>query len=137
MGPLSIILIAAAILILLIVLLRNIRIVPQSKAFVLERLGAYYKTWSVGLHVKVPFIDRISARVSLKENFLDFPPQPVITKDNVTIMIDTVVFYQITDPKLYTYGITDPPLPEIIRGVRASSIRIESTSSTIQKVCPR
>lgn len=110
MGEFTIILIAAAILILVIVLLRNIRIVPQSKAFVVERLGAYYKTWGVGLHVKVPFIDRISSRVSLKENILDFPPQPVITKDNVTIMIDTVVFYQITDPKLYTYGITDPQM---------------------------
>ncbi len=98
------------VLVIIILLLRNIRIVPQSKAYVIERLGAYYKTWGVGLHVKMPFIDRISARVSLKENFLDFPPQPVITKDNVTIMIDTVVFYQITDPKLYTYGITDPKM---------------------------
>ena len=101
---------AIVILVIIILLLRNIRIVPQSKAYVIERLGAYYKTWGVGLHVKTPFIDRISARVSLKENFLDFPPQPVITKDNVTIMIDTVVFYQITDPKLYTYGITDPKM---------------------------
>lgn len=110
MGPISVILIVAAIIVILIILLKNIRIVPQSKAFVVERLGAYYKTWGVGLHVKTPFIDRVSARVSLKENFLDFPPQPVITKDNVTIMIDTVVFYQITDPKLYTYGITDPKM---------------------------
>ena len=106
----ELILLIAAIVILVILLLRNIRIVPQARAFVIERLGAYHKTWGVGLHVKMPFIDKISAKVSLKENFLDFPPQPVITKDNVTIMIDTVVFYQITDPKLYTYGISDPKM---------------------------
>lgn len=104
------ILIAAAVIIVLALLLTNIRIVPQAKAYVIERLGAYDKTWPVGLHVKTPFIDRVAAVVSLKEDFLDFPPQPVITKDNVTIMIDTVVFYQITDPKLYTYGISDPKL---------------------------
>ncbi len=103
-------LIGAAVLIVLILFLKNIRVVPQATAYVLERLGAYHQTWGVGLHVKVPFVDRIAARVSLKETFLDFPPQPVITKDNVTIMIDTVVFYQITDPKLYTYGISDPKL---------------------------
>ena len=104
------ILIAAAVIIVLALLLTNIRIVPQAKAYVIERLGAYDKTWPVGLHVKTPFIDRVAAVVSLKEDFLDFPPQPVITKDNVTRMIDTVVFYQITDPKLYTYGISDPKL---------------------------
>lgn len=103
-------LVVAAIVVVLILLLTNIRVVPQSKAYVIERLGAYDKTWPVGLHVKLPIVDRVAAIVSLKEDFLDFPPQPVITKDNVTIMIDTVVFYQITDPKLYTYGISDPKL---------------------------
>lgn len=86
----------------------NIRIIPQSHAAVIERLGAYCKTWEVGLHVKVPFIDRIANKISLKEKVLDFPPQPVITKDNVTMMIDTVVYFQITDPKLYTYGVEKP-----------------------------
>lgn len=100
----------AAAAILIAILLVNIRVVPQAKAYVIERLGAYHKTWSVGLHVKVPIVDRVASVVSLKEDFLDFPPQPVITKDNVTIMIDTVVFYQITDPKLYTYGISDPKM---------------------------
>ncbi len=103
-------LVVAAIVVVLILLVTNIRVVPQSKAYVIERLGAYDKTWPVGLHVKLPIVDRVAAIVSLKEDFLDFPPQPVITKDNVTIMIDTVVFYQITDPKLYTYGISDPKL---------------------------
>lgn len=86
----------------------NIRIIPQSHAAVIERLGAYCKTWEVGLHVKVPFIDRIANKISMKEKVLDFPPQPVITKDNVTMMIDTVVYFQITDPKLYTYGVEKP-----------------------------
>lgn len=86
----------------------NIRIIPQSHAVVIERLGAYCKTWEVGLHVKVPFIDRIANKISMKEKVLDFPPQPVITKDNVTMMIDTVVYFQITDPKLYTYGVEKP-----------------------------
>ena len=86
----------------------NIRIVPQSKAFVIERLGTYYSTWDTGLHVKIPFIDRIAKTVSLKEQVVDFKPQPVITKDNVTMQIDTVVFFQITDPKLYTYGVESP-----------------------------
>ena len=88
--------------------LTNIRIVPQSKAFVIERLGAYFATWETGLHVKVPFIDRIAKTVSLKEQVVDFKPQPVITKDNVTMQIDTVVFFQITDPKLYCYGVENP-----------------------------
>lgn len=86
----------------------NIRIIPQSHAAVIERLGAYCKTWEVGLHVKVPFIDRIANKISMKEKVLDFPPQPVITKDNVTMMIDTVVYFQITDAKLYTYGVEKP-----------------------------
>ncbi len=94
--------------ILAALVLTNIRIVPQSKAFVLERLGAYYQTWDTGLHVKIPFIDRIAKTVSLKEQVVDFKPQPVITKDNVTMQIDTVVFFQITDPKLYCYGVESP-----------------------------
>lgn len=94
--------------VLLGLILPNIRIVPQSFAFVVERLGAYHKTWNVGIHVKIPIIDRIVKRVSLKEKVYDFPPQPVITKDNVTMEIDTVVFLQITDPKLYTYGVENP-----------------------------
>lgn len=89
-------------------MLTNIRIVPQSKAFVIERLGAYYATWDTGLHVKIPFIDRVAKNVSLKEQVVDFKPQPVITKDNVTMQIDTVVFFQITDPKLYCYGVESP-----------------------------
>ena len=96
------------ILAILALVLANIRVVPQSKAFVIERLGTYYSTWQTGLHVKVPFIDRIAKAVSLKEQVVDFKPQPVITKDNVTMQIDTVVFYQITDPKLYCYGVESP-----------------------------
>ena len=95
-------------LIIAALVVTNIRIVPQSKAFVLERLGAYHSTWDTGLHVKIPFLDRIAKTVSLKEQVVDFKPQPVITKDNVTMQIDTVVFYQITDPKLYTYGVESP-----------------------------
>ena len=98
----------AVIVLLLILIITNIRIVPQSDAYVIERLGAYHKTWNVGLHVKMPLIDRIGKKVSLKEKVFDFPPQPVITKDNVTMMIDTVVYFQITDPKLYTYGVEKP-----------------------------
>ena len=95
-------------LIILILIVRNIKIVPQAHAFVIERLGAYHTTWETGLHLKVPFIDRISRKVSLKEQVVDFPPQPVITRDNVTMQIDTVVYFEITDPKLYTYGIERP-----------------------------
>lgn len=94
--------------VLLLLILVNVRIVPQSRAFVIERLGAYCSTWHVGLHVKFPFIDRIVNNMSLKEKVLDFPPQPVITKDNVTMQIDTVVYCQITEPKLYTYGVENP-----------------------------
>ena len=92
----------------LLVIIANIRIVSQSNAYVLERLGAYQSTWSVGIHVKMPYIDRIANKISLKEQVADFDPQPVITKDNVTIMIDTVIYLQITDPKLYTYGVMNP-----------------------------
>ncbi|MBR1731606.1 MAG: SPFH/Band 7/PHB domain protein [Ruminococcus sp.] len=95
-------------LIVLIVIIRNIKIVPQAHAYVVERLGAFHSTWDTGLHLKVPFIDRISKKVSLKEQVVDFPPQPVITRDNVTMQIDTVVYFEITDPKLYTYGVERP-----------------------------
>ena len=100
--------IIALIVILAILIIANIRIVPQSQAYVIERLGGYHSTWNVGLHVKMPFIDRMANKMSLKEKVFDFPPQPVITKDNVTMMIDTVVYFQITDPKLYTYGVEKP-----------------------------
>lgn len=96
------------VLIAILLVVTNIRIVPQSDGYVIERLGAYQTTWDVGLHVKIPLIDRVAKRVSLKEKVVDFPPQPVITKDNVTMQIDTVVYFQITDPKLYTYGVDNP-----------------------------
>lgn len=102
------IILAIIILALAALILANVRVVPQSKAYVVERLGTFYSTWETGLHVKIPFIDRIAKIVSLKEQVVDFKPQPVITKDNVTMQIDTVVFYQITDPKLYTYGVESP-----------------------------
>ncbi len=101
------VLIAVAVLVMILII-TNIRIVSQSNAFVIERLGGYQGTWNVGIHVKMPFIDRIAKKVSLKEKVFDFPPQPVITRDNVTMMIDTVVYFQITDPKLYTYGVEKP-----------------------------
>lgn len=100
--------IPAIILILLILIIRNIQIVPQAKGYVIERLGAYSTTWGTGLHLKVPFIDKIAKKVTLMEQVADFPPQAVITKDNVRMQIDTVVFYQITDCKLYTYGVVNP-----------------------------
>ncbi|WP_316608270.1 SPFH domain-containing protein [uncultured Ruminococcus sp.] len=102
------IIIAVIVLLIIIVVVRNIKIVPQAHAFVIERLGAYYQTWGTGLHLKIPFIDRIAKKVSLKEQVVDFPPQPVITRDNVTMQIDTVVYFEITDPKLYTYGVEQP-----------------------------
>ena len=114
-----IIVIAIAFLIWLIV--SNIRIVPQARAYVVERLGAYKSTWQVGLHFKVPVIDKISKKVSLKEMVIDFPPQPVITKDNVTMEIDTVVYFQITDPKLYTYGVEHPM--DAIENLTATTLR--------------
>ncbi len=100
--------ILALVVVILVVIVSNIRVVPQSYAIVIERLGAYYTTWHTGLHVKMPFIDRMLKKVSLKEQVVDFPPQPVITKDNVTMRIDTVVYYLITDPKLYAYGVENP-----------------------------
>jgi regulator of protease activity HflC (stomatin/prohibitin superfamily) len=102
------ILILCIILIILLVLIANLKIVPQAQVYVIERLGSYYTTWQTGVHFKIPFIERISKRVSLKENVADFPPQPVITKDNVTMQIDTVVFYLVSDAKLFTYGIDRP-----------------------------
>jgi len=91
-----------------VLIIPNIKIVPQAKAYVVERIGSYYQTWSNGLHIKIPFLDRVASQVTLKEIVKDFPPQPVITKDNVTMQIDTVVYFQITDPKLYTYGVENP-----------------------------
>ena len=98
----------------LIIVISNIHIVQQSRAYVIERLGAFSKVWQVGMHVKVPFIERVAKKVSLKEQVLDYPPQPVITKDNVTMQIDTVVYYQITDPRLYTYGVERPMMQAAI-----------------------
>lgn len=103
-----IIVIAVILVILAAILLDCVRIVPQAHAYVVQRLGAYLATWTVGLHIKVPFIDSIANKVDLKEQVADFPPQAVITKDNVTMHIDTVIFYQVTDPKLYTYGVENP-----------------------------
>ena len=102
------IIIGIVLVILFILIISNIVVVQQSKAMVIERLGAFQAVWGVGLHVKIPFIDRIARRVNLKEQVLDYPPQPVITKDNVTMQIDTVVYFQITDPKLYCYGVEQP-----------------------------
>ncbi len=109
------------ILLIILILIRNIRIVPQAKAYVLERLGAYRMTWDVGIHIKVPFLERVAKIVSLKEQVADFPPQPVITKDNVTMQIDTVIYFQITDPKLYTYGIEQPIVA--IENLAATTLR--------------
>ena len=107
MEPIIYVVIALVIIILLI-LIANIKVVPQAHAYVVERLGAFHSTWGTGLHIKIPFSDRIAKKVSLKEQVVDFPPQPVITKDNVTMQIDTVVYFQITDPKLYAYGVENP-----------------------------
>ena len=104
----TIIIVGVLALLVLIILIKNICIVQQSRAYVVERLGAFHSVWGVGIHFKVPFIERIAKRVSLKEQVLDYPPQPVITKDNVTMQIDTVVYFSITDPKLYTYGVEQP-----------------------------
>ena len=111
----------AIIVLVLIIIVRNIRVVQQSKAYVVERLGAYKVTWGTGIHIKVPFIERVAKVISLKEQVADFPPQPVITKDNVTMQIDTVVYFQITDPKLYTYGIEQPMLA--IENLSATTLR--------------
>ena len=102
------VIIGAILVVLFAIIISNIAVVQQSRAYVIERLGAFQTVWGVGLHFKVPFIDRIARRVSLKEQVLDYPPQPVITKDNVTMQIDTVVYFQITDPKLYCYGVEQP-----------------------------
>ena len=107
MGPLEILLIAIAAVVILIII-SNIQIVPQARAYVIERLGAYHTTWGTGLHFKIPFIDKVAKKINKMEQVADFPPQPVITKDNVRMQIDTVVFYQITDPKLYSYGHATP-----------------------------
>ncbi|MBQ4530457.1 MAG: SPFH/Band 7/PHB domain protein [Lachnospiraceae bacterium] len=109
------------IVIVLIILVSNVKIVPQAEAYILERLGGYQATWSVGLHVKIPFIDRVAKKVPLKEQVVDFAPQPVITKDNVTMRIDTVVFFQITDPKLFTYGVENPLMA--IENLTATTLR--------------
>ena len=98
----------AILFIIIVVIAVNVRIVPQASAYVIERLGGYDTTWGVGIHFKIPFLDRVAKRVNLKEQVVDFPPQPVITKDNVTMQIDTVVFFQITDPKMYAYGVDNP-----------------------------
>lgn len=118
MGPIILLFI---LIIFIAVLASCIKIVPQAQAFVVERLGAYQGTWSVGLHVKVPFFDRVAKRVILKEQVVDFAPQPVITKDNVTMRIDTVVFFQITDPKLFTYGVENPIMA--IENLTATTLR--------------
>ena len=117
----GVIVLLVVIVLVLWVLASCIRIVPQAYAVVLERLGAYKATWSTGIHFKVPFIERVARRVNLKEQVVDFPPQPVITKDNVTMQIDTVVFFQITDPKLYAYGIENPIMA--IENLSATTLR--------------
>lgn len=109
------------IIVFLFLVVTNIRIVPQANAYVVERLGAYLATWSVGLHVKVPFIDVVRIKVSLKERVVDFPPQPVITKDNVSMNIDTIVYYQVTDPKAYAYGVANPLMA--IENLTATTLR--------------
>ena len=120
MGAFLVILIVLAVVVLALII-ANIKIVPQAHAVVVERLGAYHATWDTGLHVKMPLIDRLAKRVSLKEVVVDFPPQPVITKDNVTMQIDTVVFYRIVDPKLYTYGVERPMMA--IENLTATTLR--------------
>ncbi len=121
MGILKLIIIAIVVMIVIGLLVTNIRIVPQARAYVVERLGAYHGTWQVGLHFKVPLIDKIARKVSLKERVIDFPPQPVITKDNVTMEIDTVIYFQITDPKLYAYGVESPM--DAIENLTATTLR--------------
>ncbi len=109
------------VLILLVVIIMNVRIVPQAHAYVVERLGAYHSTWNVGIHVAVPIIDKVSKKINLKELVADFPPQPVITKDNVTMQIDTVIYLQITDPKMYAYGVDNPM--RAIENLTATTLR--------------
>ena len=112
---------AVLVILVLVVLISNIHIVQQSRAYVVERLGAFYSVWNVGLHFKIPFIMRVAKKVSLKEQVADFAPQPVITKDNVTMQIDTVIYFQITDPKLYTYGVEHPM--NAIENLTATTLR--------------
>ncbi len=114
-------LVLTLIIIILAVLVSCIKIVPQAQSYVVERLGAFQSAWTVGVHIKVPFLDRVARRVNLKEQVADFPPQPVITKDNVTMRIDTVIFYQITDPKLFTYGVENPMMA--IENLTATTLR--------------
>ena len=121
MGIIKLVVILVLIAIAIGLLVTNIRIVPQARAYVVERLGAYHGTWQVGLHFKVPLIDKISRKVSLKEKVIDVPPQPVITKDIVTMEIDTVIYFQITDPKLYTYGVESPM--DAIENLTATTLR--------------
>lgn len=109
------------VIIAIVLVATNIRIVPQANAYVIERLGAYNGTWQVGLHIKIPLIDKVARKVSLKEHVIDFPPQPVITKDNVTMEIDTVIYFQITDPKLYAYGVANPM--SAIENLTATTLR--------------
>jgi len=113
--------IIAIVILAIIIIISCIKIVPQAHAYIVERLGAYQATWSVGLHFKMPFLDKVAKRVLLKEQVVDFPPQPVITKDNVTMQIDTVVFFQITDPKLFTYGVESPMVA--IENLTATTLR--------------
>ena len=113
--------ILAVLVFIVLVLVSRIRIVPQANVYVVERLGAFYKAWGTGIHFLVPFIDRVAKRVVLKEQVVDFPPQPVITKDNVTMQIDTVVFFQITDPKLFAYGVVNPLMA--IENLTATTLR--------------
>ena len=117
----GIIALVVVLILVVVILLSCIKIVPQAHAYVVERLGAYQQTWSVGLHIKVPFIDKVAKRVILKEQVVDFAPQPVITKDNVTMRIDTVVFFQITDPKLFAYGVENPIMA--IENLTATTLR--------------
>jgi len=121
MGFFKVLIIFILLGIVIALLVTNIRIVPQARAYVVERLGAYHGTWQVGLHFKIPVIDKIARKVSLKEKVIDFPPQPVITKDNVTMEIDTVIYFQITDPKLYAYGVESPM--DAIENLTATTLR--------------
>ena len=121
MGPLGFITLIILLVLILLLVVSNIQVVQQSRAYVVERLGAYSATWGVGLHIKIPFIERVVKKVSLKEQVADFDPQPVITKDNVTMQIDTVIYFQITDPKLYTYGVENPM--NAIENLTATTLR--------------
>ena len=121
MPPITPIIIIILVIIVLLILATNIKVVQQSKAYVVERLGAFHSVWGVGIHFKVPFIEKVAKAVSLKEQVVDFAPQPVITKDNVTMQIDTVLYFQITDPKLYTYGVEHPM--SAIENLTATTLR--------------